>query len=276
MVDLIRTVRFCIAEGQGPAGGSEPAYNTFAGYPSMRGLGRYYELDVECRGKVEPASGYFLNIKTIDQAVRRHGVPLIERACRETPEKDPALVLREVLVAVDGALGGQVQRVGWKLTPYYCVSMAKASLTTPEARACITQQFDFAAAHRLHSPRLSDEQNRSTFGKCNNPSGHGHNYRVEPCVETPLGIDGAAFTLADLERVTFETIIERFDHKHLNVDCAEFDAARGGLNPTVENIARVFYGLLEPAVTRACAGARLVRVTVWETDKTRCAYPSDA
>src|SRR5207237_934360 len=137
-----------------------------------------------------------------------------------------------------------VARVRWKLTPYYSIEMSAASATdkspTPPT-VLIRQQFEFAASHRLHSPALSDEQNRAAFGKCNLPTGHGHNYRVEPCVESPVGVGGSAMTLADLERVTARTIIDRFDHKHLNQDTKEFDVTRGGVNPSVENIAKVSF-----------------------------------
>jgi len=151
-------------------------------------------------------------------------------------------------------------RLGWRLTPTYVL---EADMTTaPSPRLLLRQRFDFAAAHRLHVPSLSDAENRAAFGKCNNPSGHGHNYQVEPCVAVP---HGASFGLLDLERITGERVVEAFDHKHLNADTREF-AAADGLNPSVENIARVFFDRLAPAV--AAEGGELVALTVWETDRT--------
>ena len=135
-------------------------------------------------------------------------------------------------------------------------------------KAILRQRFEFAAAHRLHVPSLSDDENRRLFGKCNHPSGHGHNYVVEPAVAVPTGMP--AFALADLERLTHERVIERFDHKHLNLDTSEFGV--GGLNPSVENIARVCFDLLRESVH--AAGGELVAVTVWETEKTCAAYPA--
>jgi 6-pyruvoyltetrahydropterin/6-carboxytetrahydropterin synthase len=280
MIELTRTVRFCVNPDTRPWGRAD---NTFASHPSMRGLGRYYELDVTCRGEVAPATGYFLNIKVIDQAVRTGAVPIIERACRERPEIDPAMLLGELLTAANMELKGTVSRLRWRLTPYYSVEMSADTKNT----VLLKQQFEFAASHRLHSPGLSDEQNRATFGKCNNPSGHGHNYRVEPCVAIELG--GAAgasgaprFTLAELERLTNQTLIERYDHKHLNVDTPEFVCApvgeggrTPGLNPSVENIAKVCYERLAPVIGAAVpgGGVSLRSVTVWETDKTSCTYP---
>ncbi len=283
MVELARTVRFCIAEhaaGRDAASAGARAYNTFAGHPSMRGLGRYYEIDVLCRGMADPLTGYFLNIKVIDDAVRGVCVPAITQACHQRPWVDPLVVLGELLEPLNRELGGVVRRVTWRLTPYHAVSMvpgASDTPTTPPAAlsAEMTQQFDLAASHRLHVPTLSDAENRSTFGKCNHPSGHGHNYRVEPSVRVPVTPFGSPFTLADLERVTHRVLIERYDHTHLNVDMPEFDPGRGGVNPSVENIARVFFDRLAPAIEAEGKGATLRAITVWETDKTRCRYPAE-
>lgn len=273
---LTRSVRFCVnppAKDAAPLPGSPD--NTFAGFPSMRGLGRFYELVVRCRGEVDATTGYFLNIKVIDRAVREWAVPVIERACHERPETDPAEVLRELLPGLSRGLGGVVESVRWNLSPYYSVEVSPMPAAPSVPVVLIRQQFDFAAAHRLHAPALSDAENRSVFGKCNNPSGHGHNYRVEPCVAVRLDRPEPRFSLADVERLTARTLIDRFDHTHLNEDTREFAVGSpGGLNPSVENIAKVFFDLLAPAVASASAGsAELRSITVWETDKTSCTYP---
>ncbi len=132
----------------------------------------------------------------------------------------------------------------------------------------ISRQCEFAAAHRLHSPDLSAEENLSTFGKCNNPSGHGHNYRLEAVVSVPL--DASAFGFEQLRDLVQEHVIQRFDHKHLNLDTEEF--AR--LNPSVEHIAKVCHDVLVGPVAKA--GGRLKQVTVWETEKTSCTYWADS
>ncbi|MCC6425769.1 MAG: 6-carboxytetrahydropterin synthase [Phycisphaerales bacterium] len=140
------------------------------------------------------------------------------------------------------------------------------------ASAIIRQRFDFAASHRLHNPAMTEQENRACFGKCNNSAGHGHNYIIEPAVRIP--VDGAAsvFSHADLEDLCKRVILDRFDHKHLNVDTAEFGEGAGVL-PTVENIAKVSYDLLAPAVAARCPAARLEAITVWETDRTSSTYP---
>ena len=282
-VDLTRTVRFCVNDPSLP-GADEPADNAFAGYPSMRGLGRYYELHVTCRGEVDPITGYFLNIKAIDRATRASALPIIANACARTPGDDPARVLTIAAAALNDALGGLVRSVRWSLSPYYSIQMAPllpnpSAFPTAAGRAghlaLLRQQFDFAAAHRLSSPGLDEAANRETFGKCSNPRGHGHNYRVEPCVEFPVDPAAAGFGLRDLERIVARTILDRYDHTHLNEDTAEFDQRLpGGLNPSVENIAKVFYELLAPAVASCGKPARLRSITVWETDKTSCTYPT--
>ena len=128
-----------------------------------------------------------------------------------------------------------------------------------------TQSFEFAAAHRLHVPGLSDEENRRNFGKCANPSGHGHNYVVEVSVTgTPDPARGALVDPPVFERTVRERVIDRFDHKHLNTDCPEF-AER---NPTVENLAQVIWELLADAFE----GCQLSCIRVWETPRTYAEY----
>lgn len=260
--DLRRTVRFAINPDQ--RAGDRGA-NSFAGSPAARGLARHYEIDATCRGPLDPVLGYVIDIKDIDQAVRDAALPLIAQA---DPESDPARLLPDLFQAVAARLSTPLRALRWWLTPYYSVEMCADA----PARASIRQRFDFAASHRLHVPALSDEENRRRFGKCNHPSGHGHNYRLEPCVEVALNA-GPALTLDQLERLTIDAVIQRFDHKNLNIDTAEFADGRG-LNPTVENIARVCFDLLAPAIAAASPSARLRSVTVWETDRTSCTYPA--
>ncbi len=241
----------------------------------MEGLGRHYELDVACIGDIDSTTSYLIDIKTIDKAVRDKALPIIQGACL-SQTTNAQEVLTEVAAALKSSLDIKFEGVRWRLSPYYSLEMTASPESKPEAKppvfsattALLRQRFDFAAAHRLHLPSLSQEQNRALFGKCNNPLGHGHNYQFEPSVEVSAAKGTPSFTLQDLERVSQSTIIERFDHKHLNQDTAEFDLAKGGLNPTVENIARVFYELLSKAIAATGKGATLRTITVWETDRT--------
>lgn len=125
----------------------------------------------------------------------------------------------------------------------------------------LTQQFEFSAAHRLHNPDLSDDQNRKLFGKCNNPHGHGHNYLVD----ITIGIDDSAYgdsinLVSELEATVRQHVIDRVDHRNLNVEIDEF----ASLNPTVENIAIVVWNWISNG---RCPGI-LKNVRVYETPKT--------
>lgn len=244
----------------------------------MAGLGAFYELEVVCRGTPDPITGYLINISTIDQIVRDHAISVIQRAVDERTVESPVQILSHLLPPLQSAMtqvlrsgsqdsnrsvGLTVDLVRWKLTPYYWIAMTTAS----PARALLAQQFEFAAAHRLHVKELTEEQNRAVFGRCNNPNSHGHNYRIEPVVAVDLD-STRTFTLQHLEQIVSEIILQRFDHKHLNLDLKEF----AGVNPSVEHIARICFDLLRTPIE--AAGATLQHVTVWETEKTRCTYPA--
>lgn len=128
----------------------------------------------------------------------------------------------------------------------------------------VARHVHFNAAHRLHNPALSDEENRRVFGPCNNPNYHGHNYELEVAVEGE--IDPATGYVADLgiiKRLVKEHVVNRLDHKNLNLDVAEF----ADRNPTAENIAVVIWDALVDVLP-----ARLVRVTLWETPRNVVVY----
>ena len=268
MIELTRRVRFCVSQAS-PAAGRDPGRpaSAYAGWPGMIGVGAFYELVVTCRGEPDSDTGYLMNISRIDAAVQATAIPMIQDVFRRQPQRDPGRVLEAVYRALQPALDPTLVAVGWWLSPYYSVTIEAQAMD----RVLISQQFEFSAAHRLHSPELDDAENRQTFGKCNNPSGHGHNYRLEPIVSMPLNAtdDPDVFNLRVLERIVDETVIERFDHTHLNLDTAEFSQ----LNPTVEHIAKVCYDLLDPRIAEA--GGRLERVRLWETEKSSCTYPAD-
>ena len=230
-------------------------------------LGAFYELEVRCGGEPDRATGYLMNISVIDEAVRAHAVDLLSEAVAgwvRGSDRTVGNVLRSTVEALQAALNGSVTTVRWWLSPYHSIRCETRRMD----RILLSRQFEFSAAHRLHCPQLSPEENRNVFGKCNNPSGHGHNYKIEATVSVGLEASGGAFGFAELQQVVQEHVIRPFDHKHLNVDTPEF----ADLNPSVEHIARVCHDALIAPV--AAAGARLEYVTVWETDKTSCTYPA--
>ncbi len=126
----------------------------------------------------------------------------------------------------------------------------------------LTRSYEFAAAHRLHAPGLPDEENTARYGKCNNPSGHGHNYRLEVTLSgEPDAQSGAIMPLPQLDEIIEREVFERFDHKHLNVDCPEFET----LIPTSENLARVIFDILESPLSTA--SHKLTKIGLHETQK---------
>ena len=262
MVFLTRTVRFAVQRAG--SGSDASSVNGYGGSPSLEGLGAHYEVDVTCVGEPEPVTGYLVNIRDIDVAVRERMLPVVLDAYRSDPQPDAFSVLRAGAEAVADALPVRVDSVAWRLTPTHSL---EHRMQTP-TRAIIRQSFDFSASHRLHADALSAEENRRVFGKCNNPSGHGHNYRVEPSVE--VDTSDPRCTLPVLERLTDLHVIDRFDHKHLNIDTVEFGPE--GVIASVENIARVCFDLL--AAPLSDVGGRLLSVRVWETDRTSASYPA--
>jgi 6-pyruvoyltetrahydropterin/6-carboxytetrahydropterin synthase len=134
-------------------------------------------------------------------------------------------------------------------------------------KVAVFRKEHFNAAHRLHNPDWSAEKNTAIFGKCNNPSFHGHNYELivkvtgEPDPETGYVCDMKI--LKDLIR---ENISDRFDHKNLNMDVPEFK----NLNPTAENIAVVIYNILREKID-----AKLeLKIRLYETERNFVEYPA--
>lgn len=266
MLELSRTVRFCLAPDATARGSSlaSPRHNTFSAWPPMRGLGRYYELRVRCQGQADPQTGYFINIKHIDQAVREQGLPiLLQVMAQEHTPDDTALghLMQRLIQALQPPLGHTVAALSLHLTPSLSLEIASHTMSTVTFR----QQYEFSAAHRLHAPTLSDEENRQVFGKCNNPAGHGHNYQVEVALACPIDPQGHTFWPEDLDALVDAHCIEALDHKHLNLDVPQF-AER---NPSVEHIAEVIWEMLETPLSRL---GQLEAISVWETGKTVCTY----
>ncbi len=129
----------------------------------------------------------------------------------------------------------------------------------------VTRRMHFNAAHRVHNPQLSDEENRRLFGKCNNPNWHGHNYILDVSVRGPVDDrTGYVMDLAALKRVVQEAVIDRVDHRNFNL---EVDFMRGVI-PTAENIVVGCWRVLATRVRPA----RLVRLVLWETPNNYVEY----
>jgi 6-pyruvoyltetrahydropterin/6-carboxytetrahydropterin synthase len=114
-------------------------------------------------------------------------------------------------------------------------------------KAHLTRRYMFSASHRLHSDEMSDEQNIATYGKCNNPYGHGHNYALEVTVSGPVEKStGMVCNLTDLDSFVHGEILERFGVQNLNM-LADFARAV----PTTENLCSAIYDILQRGFTQA-------------------------
>lgn len=132
----------------------------------------------------------------------------------------------------------------------------------------VTRRMRFNAAHRVHNPALSDEENVRIFGKCNNPNGHGHNYTLEVAVRGPINErTGYVIDLGVLRDVVEREVIEKTDHRNLNIDV---DYMRG-INPTTENIVVEMWRVLAPVVQPG----QLIRLRLWETENNYVEYEGE-
>ncbi len=129
----------------------------------------------------------------------------------------------------------------------------------------VTRRMKFNAAHRVYNPAMSDDENASTFGKCNNPNWHGHNYTLDVSVEGQVSDrTGYVVDLGELRDLVERQVIELVDHRNFNLDVPFMQ----GVIPTSENIVVAFWNILEPAVKPS----RLKRLVLWETDNNYVEY----
>jgi len=125
-------------------------------------------------------------------------------------------------------------------------------------RAYFGRRYTLSASHRLHSDELTAEQNRATYGKCNNPHGHGHNYVIEVLVGGPVDSEtGMVIDLTALDEAVHTRVLDRFDHTNLNLDPLFVNLA-----PTTENLCRAVFDLLRDALP----AGKLESVRVEETE----------
>jgi len=129
----------------------------------------------------------------------------------------------------------------------------------------ICRRETFNAAHRLYNPDFDEATNRRIYDKCSNPNYHGHNYVLEVWVDGQIDAEtGYLIDLKTLSDIIHEEVLERFDHRNLNLDCPEFS----NLIPTVENIAVVIWDLLKARIDAKYG----LEIRLWETDKNSVWY----
>jgi 6-pyruvoyltetrahydropterin/6-carboxytetrahydropterin synthase len=128
-------------------------------------------------------------------------------------------------------------------------------------KAYLSRRYRFSASHRLHSEQMSEADNQATYGKCNNPHGHGHNYVLQVTVSGQVDKNGMVCNLADLDDCVNRNVVTRFDLENLNMH-EEF----ANTVPTTENLCTVIFDLLnQDILKRKFTSAHLERVRLEET-----------
>jgi 6-pyruvoyltetrahydropterin/6-carboxytetrahydropterin synthase len=232
---------------------------------NIHGHGHDYKLTIMVRGNVDPKTGIVINTAEIkDVANEWIGEKLDGKFLNhENPYFKERLSTTENLVSyIWDLLEPQIHSCELHKLRLY----ENDWLFSEKGRDTVvhlTRKYHFSAAHRLHSNELSEEENLSLFGKCNNPHGHGHNYYLEVTVSgQPDPTTGMIINLSDLDRTVENIVLKKFDHKHLNLDTQEFK----DLNPTSDNFVVVLWNLLAPHLPE------LTKIGLWETEKNYFEY----
>jgi 6-pyruvoyltetrahydropterin/6-carboxytetrahydropterin synthase len=254
MFRLTREVRFAVNEVADQQLLTTPS-NNYAGFPALTGFGSYVRVQVTLKGELDPKICYLRNIKEVDLAVRDRILKTVNPLTGA-----PQSYFR----ALSGEFRtGMLDEVTLWLSPFLSITQLASEI---DMYTRLSQKFEFSASHRLHNQSLSEAENRQVYGKCNHPSGHGHNYELQVTLRGKPTQNGLLVNVPAFERIVKEVVIDKLDHKNLNVDVPEFQE----LIPTVENIAMTIHRMLKNRFTGI--GADLASVTVWETPKTWCEY----
>lgn len=135
-------------------------------------------------------------------------------------------------------------------------------------KVAVFRKEHFNAAHRLNNPSWTEEKNQKVFGKCNNPNFHGHNYELIVKVTGEVDLEtGYVMDMKVLSDLIKDRVLDRFDHKNLNLDTSEFSE----LNPTAENIAVVIFNLLREKIDPN----KELKIKLYETERNYVEYPAE-
>ena len=273
MIRLSRETRFALV----PPGAVDTGQhkNSWAGWPATDLIAPQLRLQLVIAGNADPQTGYLCNIKVIDNMFRDIIVNNLPNTTQPTSaETMPDIVWQRTLERWPSYVGSAtafaatptptIQSLHLHQSPYLSYARHNNAVSHSQVKtmtqSTLTHQFEFSAAHRLHCDHLSDEQNRELFSKCNNPAGHGHNYVVEVSISQDSVDQTLPVGLAQVIETVNALVIDKLDHKHLNVDIEYFST----VNPTVENISTAIFGWLDGQFD----AAQLQSVKVFETPKT--------
>lgn len=230
----------------------------FGAAASPNGHGHHYLLRATVAGTPDEESGMIVAPSESEAAMRAMFMLLDHRnLTMDVPELDGLPLTTESLgnfIYERLANRIPVTRIRLWENPYFYTECDQSGMFVMGVRS------DFRAAHRLHAPLLSDEENRQIYGKCNNPAGHGHRYVVEAAIDGPLDeLSGTLFPLEDLA-AGMQKVLALWDYKHLQTDTEEFQEHPS----TGENIAILLWPKVEDALGRS-----LYRLRLWETPNNR-------
>jgi 6-pyruvoyltetrahydropterin/6-carboxytetrahydropterin synthase len=216
--------------------------------PAANDHGHNYVVEVTIKGMVSDNDGMVINLAHLDQLLRdqvlthydhkyinlQHPVFANDSHLQPTAEN--------IAIEVWNTFESRSKSANLYRVRIYEDTALFADYFGEKRMVYLTKVYEFSASHRLHSQLLSDDENRKTFGKCNNPHGHGHNYVLEVMVKGEVHPKtGMVVDSGFLDEIVKNQIHARFDHRHLNLDTPEFEA----LNPTSENFVKVIWNLLE-------------------------------
>ncbi len=262
---LLRKVRFSVT----PFASTQTlGHNAFVSKPTATGLSLFLELGIELKGPNNADTGFVINVRDIDLQVRHHAVPLFIDAISMHYQQQRDVTFAELVAVLRVAYGHleqafqpvDVHKVLLNTNPYTSITLAAEC---PDM-VYYSEKFEFAAMHKLWNDQFDDARNYEVFGKCANPSGHGHNYIVEVTIKSN-SLD--QFDTLAMQRVIDDQVIGQLDHRNLNVDIPYFNT----VNPTIENIAKYAWEHLKEQFDHGL----LHCITIWESDRTSCSYYGD-
>lgn len=273
MVRLTRVGRFSAAHNFWyPDRSAEENARVFGAAASEGPHGHNYQVELTVSGEVDPATGMVVNIIALEKALQERVLdPLHLRWLNEDvpffSERPPSLENLAGFIAdrLQGALDGcALERIRAREADDLYVDFWPGLEGRPMH---FTRKYEFCAAHRLYAPDLTEAQNREMFGKCANPSGHGHNYTIEVSVTGEIDpVSGMMVDMVGLDAAVSERVLEYLDHMNLNADIPEFLT----LVATTENLTMVIWNRLKDHVP-----GRLAKVTVRETSNNIFEYTGD-
>ncbi|MFA6185847.1 MAG: 6-carboxytetrahydropterin synthase [Phycisphaerae bacterium] len=272
MYKLARQIRFAINPF---AESMEIGENSYCAKPTTNVLGLYLALWVQLESKINPNTGFVVNVVDIDRVVRDEGVKIFDNFIKQkfsakqeiTFEHVVCLLSKTWSVLENKFLPAKISNLTLEIMPARKLAIRERNGNM----LYFSEKFEFAASHTLWNKKFTNTENDAVFGKCANRTGHGHNYIVEVTVKSQQSLErkrqeNSAIKAGEFEAIVKKEFISIVDHKNLNTDVPHFAKA----NPTVENISEFAFNCLNGKFS----DCTLDSVTIWESDRTFCTCTS--